>query len=146
MEVYPISILVYWTYEPIFYEESNSISPGNKILSIITLGVDRFNQYAKTSGWCLFSKLTNEISRTKKLEAREASGEFIQIGLIGAGEMAQGFVNQVERYMPGMRVAAIYNRTSKRAHNAYVIAGIENTIEVSHKDKLDVSLRQHSST
>jgi predicted homoserine dehydrogenase-like protein len=64
----------------------------------------------------------------QKLRAREAAGTPIQVGLIGAGEMAIGLVNQIERHIPGMRIAAIYNRTAARAHQAYQTAGVGGAV------------------
>ena len=59
----------------------------------------------------------------KALEARQASGNPIRVGLWGAGEMAQGLVNQVIRYTPGMEVAVVANRTVAKARQAYEYAG-----------------------
>ncbi|WP_400191532.1 NAD(P)H-dependent oxidoreductase [Hymenobacter sp. B81] len=59
----------------------------------------------------------------KFLQAREQAGNPIRVGLWGAGEMAQGMVNQVMRYTPGMVVAAIANRTLHKAHEAYAYTG-----------------------
>jgi predicted homoserine dehydrogenase-like protein len=61
----------------------------------------------------------------KLLEKREAEGNPIRVGLIGAGEMAKGLVNQIERYTPGMEVAAISNRTLRKAIEAYRDVGVE---------------------
>ncbi|MEJ7662580.1 MAG: hypothetical protein WKG07_24945 [Hymenobacter sp.] len=59
----------------------------------------------------------------KQLEARQRAGQPIRVGLWGAGEMAQGMVNQVMRYTPGMEVAVIDNRTLSKAHQAYEYTG-----------------------
>lgn len=72
-----------------------------------------------------------------KLATREAAGNPIQVGLLGAGEMAIGFVNQVERYVPGMRIAAIYNRTPARAMQAYETAGHDTATKVATSDELN---------
>lgn len=61
----------------------------------------------------------------KYLEKREQAGNPIRIGLWGAGEMAKGLVNQIERYTPGMQVAVIANRTLAKASEAYEYAGLE---------------------
>lgn len=61
----------------------------------------------------------------KQLQHREADGRPIQVGVIGAGEMAAGLVNQIERHVPGMRIACIYNRTLEKAVKAYRTAGVE---------------------
>lgn len=61
----------------------------------------------------------------KSLQAREKSGKPIRVGLWGAGQMAQGLVNQVMRYTPGMEIAVVANRTISKAHEAYAYAGFE---------------------
>ena len=53
------------------------------------------------------------------LQAREAEGRPIRVGMIGAGFMAKGLSNQIVHSIPGMRLAAIYNRHLDKAINAY---------------------------
>jgi predicted homoserine dehydrogenase-like protein len=79
----------------------------------------------------------------QKLRAREAAGTPIQVGLIGAGEMAIGLVNQIERHIPGMRIAAIYNRTAARAHQAYQTAGVEAVLSASTASQVDDAIRRN---
>jgi len=55
----------------------------------------------------------------KFLQKRELENNPIRVGIIGAGVMAKGVVNQVMRYTPGMVVAAIANRTISKALAAY---------------------------
>lgn len=59
----------------------------------------------------------------KFLQAREKEGKPIRVGLWGAGEMAKGMVNQVMKYVPGMEVAAIANRTLSKAIDIYEYVG-----------------------
>ncbi|GAB3823393.1 NAD(P)H-dependent oxidoreductase [Hymenobacter jeollabukensis] len=59
----------------------------------------------------------------KLLDARQRAGRPVRVGLWGAGEMAQGMVNQVMRYTPGMEVSVIANRTLAKAHQAYAYTG-----------------------
>jgi predicted homoserine dehydrogenase-like protein len=66
----------------------------------------------------------------RALARREAEGRPVTVGLVGAGFMAQGIVNQVTHSVPGMRVAAISNRTGARAVEAYAYAGIDDTTHV----------------
>ena len=82
-----------------------------------------------------------------KLAEREESGNLIQVGLLGAGEMALGLVNQIERYVPGMRVAAIYNRTQSKAYRCYEQAGVEesNVQLVDNGHDLDRAILSSSS-
>ena len=44
------------------------------------------------------------------LRAREAQGNPIRVGLIGAGFMARGLTNQIVNSFVGMGLVAIYNR------------------------------------
>lgn len=61
----------------------------------------------------------------RALQAREARGEPIRVGMIGAGFMGQGLANQIENSVPGMRMAAVYNRHPERAFHVYRYAGKE---------------------
>ncbi|HYD78051.1 NAD(P)H-dependent oxidoreductase [Ramlibacter sp.] len=47
----------------------------------------------------------------------------IRVGMVGAGFMAQGLTNQIENSVPGMRMAAIYNRRPERARHCYEYSG-----------------------
>ncbi|MCB4809202.1 Gfo/Idh/MocA family oxidoreductase [Tamlana sp. 62-3] len=62
----------------------------------------------------------------KKLQERELQGNPIKVGVIGAGEMAKGLINQICRYTPGMQVVAVYNRTCSKAENALLKAGVDS--------------------
>lgn len=77
----------------------------------------------------------------QKLQAREAAGTPIQVALIGAGEMAAGLVNQIERHIQGMRIAGIYNRTISRAHDAFERAGVGGVLTVSSGGQVDDAIR-----
>lgn len=57
------------------------------------------------------------------LQRRAAEGRPIRIALVGAGFMARGVALQVALSVPGMRVAAIANRTLEGARRAYREAG-----------------------
>jgi predicted homoserine dehydrogenase-like protein len=52
-----------------------------------------------------------------------AADKPIRVGMVGAGFMAQGLTNQIENSVPGMRMAAIYNRRPERAKHCFVYAG-----------------------
>lgn len=58
------------------------------------------------------------------LKARAAEGRPVRVGLVGAGFMGRGFVNQVTNSVPGMEVVAIANRTLAKAERAYSEAGV----------------------
>ena len=53
------------------------------------------------------------------LRARAAEGKPIRVGMIGAGFMARGVMNQIINSVPGMRVVAVYNRHLEKAIGAY---------------------------
>ena len=53
------------------------------------------------------------------LRARAAEGRPIRVGMIGAGFMARGVMNQIINSVPGMRVVAVYNRHLEKAVDAY---------------------------
>ena len=83
----------------------------------------------KDRAWALLDEIEAELSRKMRsltaslmtarrlmiivdnaLQAREASGRPIRVGMVGAGFMGQGLANQIVNSVPGMRLAAIYNR------------------------------------
>ena len=59
------------------------------------------------------------------LNKREKENNPIKVGLIGAGEMSKGMMNQIVNYTPGMVVAATYNRTVEKAQSAYEYVGMK---------------------
>jgi len=66
----------------------------------------------------------------KNLQDLEKSGEFIKVGLVGAGQMGTGMVS-VAAQMPGLKVVAIADLEVERGIRAYQEAGIdENRIVV----------------
>src|SRR5262249_45503314 len=60
----------------------------------------------------------------KALEKRHAEGNPIRVALVGAGYMGRGIALEMLSAMPGMRLAAIANRTFSQAERAYRDAGI----------------------
>jgi len=58
------------------------------------------------------------------LAARAAEGRPIRVGMVGAGFMARGIANQIVNSVPGMRLAAISNRTLAKAADCYGQAGV----------------------
>jgi predicted homoserine dehydrogenase-like protein len=75
------------------------------------------------------------------LKAREAQGKPIRVGMVGAGFMGQGLTNQIVNSVPGMRMAAIYNRTPERALGVYRYAGCENAVTAGTQADLDDAVR-----
>jgi predicted homoserine dehydrogenase-like protein len=60
----------------------------------------------------------------KALERREKAGNPIKVGMIGAGEMAKGMINQIMHYTPGMTITAIFNRNPRRAEKVLQDLGL----------------------
>jgi predicted homoserine dehydrogenase-like protein len=77
------------------------------------------------------------------LAKRAAAGRPLQVALFGAGFMAKGIVNQVLRYTPGMRIAAICNRTPSAAIATYLNAGVpaEEIRECTTAAEIDDAMR-----
>ncbi len=74
------------------------------------------------------------------LKAREARGEPIRVGMIGAGFMGAGLANQMVNSVVGMRLVAISNRHVERAAAAYRDAGVAPTT-VASQGQLEDAIR-----
>ena len=79
----------------------------------------------------------------RALEKRASAGRPIQVGMIGAGFMARGIANQIVNSVPGMRLAAIANRTVAQAARAYCEAGTAAPREIDSSDELDDAIRRN---
>lgn len=77
----------------------------------------------------------------RALQEREAAGRPIRVGMIGAGFMGRGVANQIINSVPGMRLAAVANRTLDQARRAFAEAGVEQVREVSTQAALEDALR-----
>jgi predicted homoserine dehydrogenase-like protein len=71
------------------------------------------------------------------LKRREAEGRPIRVGMIGAGFMGRGTANQIVNSVPGMRLAAIANRSVDKARRAYAEAGVTEVSEADTQDALE---------
>src|SRR5438128_1411321 len=76
------------------------------------------------------------------LKAREAAGNPIKVGMIGAGFIGRGVANQIVNSVPGMRLVAIANRSLEPARQAYVEAGIKAPVVVTTENGLDDVVRR----
>jgi predicted homoserine dehydrogenase-like protein len=74
------------------------------------------------------------------LQRRASEGRPIRIGLVGAGFMARGVALQIALSVPGMRVAAIANRTLDGARRAYREAGQEEMRAVDSLASLESAI------
>jgi predicted homoserine dehydrogenase-like protein len=77
----------------------------------------------------------------KALKAREEQGRPIRVGMIGAGFMGQGLTNQIVNSVPGMRMAAVYNRRPERAFHVYRYAGRDDVVSADTQSVLDDAIR-----
>ncbi|NBC27274.1 MAG: NAD(P)-dependent oxidoreductase, partial [Bacteroidetes bacterium] len=75
------------------------------------------------------------------LKKREKEGNPVRVGMVGAGFMGRGATLAIERSVPGMKVAALYNRTITRAEKGFGQANIENYIFTKKQSKLDKEIR-----
>ncbi len=75
------------------------------------------------------------------LERREAEGNPIRVGMIGAGFMGRGIALQIVNNVPGMRLVAISNRNIEGARRAYAEAGIADVDTVETTAELEDAIR-----
>ena len=76
------------------------------------------------------------------LNAREAEGRPIQVGMIGAGFMARGVANQIINTTPGMRLAVVYGRRLDAAAGVFAYAGSVEPVTVGTLDALDAAIAE----
>lgn len=72
-----------------------------------------------------------------KLEQRQKDNKPIRAGFVGAGMMSKAILNLIERNIPGMRVAAISNRTISKAKEIYKFSGVSDVKIVDSARALD---------
>jgi len=71
------------------------------------------------------------------LKAREKNANPVKVGLIGTGFIGKATVLTIESYIPGMRVAALYNRTIRSAEQAYKQAKVLGYKITGRQDEFD---------
>lgn len=74
------------------------------------------------------------------LRAREAAGNPIRVGMVGAGFMGRGLTNQILNSVVGMRLVAISNRHVEKGVRAYSEAGVEPVV-VESQGALEDAIR-----
>lgn len=74
------------------------------------------------------------------LRRREAAGDPIRVGMVGAGAIGRALALQVNTVTPGMEIVAIANRTVANAEQAYRDAGHERWTAVDDLDGLHAAL------
>ena len=77
------------------------------------------------------------------LKKREAEGRPIQVGIIGAGYMGRGMALTIEKAIPGMRVAAIYNRSPEKAKLALEQCGIDEFSEAKTAADIEAAIENN---
>lgn len=76
----------------------------------------------------------------KALEQRHLAGNPIRVAMVGAGFMGRGVARQICRYVPGMKLVAIANRTVDKARQAYEEAGVSDAREVGTVAQLEACI------
>jgi predicted homoserine dehydrogenase-like protein len=71
------------------------------------------------------------------LERREAEGKPVRVGMVGAGYMARGMALQITKYMRGMELVAVANRTLSKAEQVCAEAGIGPIDQVDSVSKME---------
>ncbi len=84
----------------------------------------------------------------KELEKRHEEGNPIRVALVGAGFIGSGVALQIEKYVTGMSLVAISNRTLSKAEMAFREAGVSEVKTVETLDQLAGSIAkgQHAIT
>jgi predicted homoserine dehydrogenase-like protein len=80
------------------------------------------------------------------LKARAAADNPVRVGLVGAGFMGRGIVNQIVNYTPGIRLAAIANRTVDAARAAYALAGVKEVEGATNLSALNSAIARGTCT
>jgi predicted homoserine dehydrogenase-like protein len=74
------------------------------------------------------------------LREREAVGQPIRVGMVGAGATGRAIALQLGTPVPGIRLVAISNRTQEHAERAYHEAGIQNWLRVATAKEADAAI------
>lgn len=76
------------------------------------------------------------------LAARARAANPIRVALIGAGFMARGVARQICRYVPGMELVVIANRTLANARQAYAETDVLGVAEVGTVAQLEACIQR----
>src|SRR5512134_2239231 len=86
------------------------------------------------------------VSVDRQLREREAAGRPIQVALIGAGATGRSIVLQLATPVPGIRLAAIVNRTPAHAERAWREAGADHVRQIGRPEELAEAIRRGEAT
>ena len=78
----------------------------------------------------------------KALERRAREGNPVRVGLVGAGYMGRGIALQIVTAFPGLRLAAISNRTLSDAERAYREAGITDFVQATNVAQMERAIAE----
>ncbi len=76
----------------------------------------------------------------RALAERAAAGRPVQVGMVGAGAMGRGIARQMFRAFPGLRLAAVANRTTENAVRAYAEAKQPDVDHVGSAAELEAAI------
>lgn len=74
------------------------------------------------------------------LAQRQAQNNPIRVGLVGAGFMGRGIALQICKFVQGMELVAIANRSINKARRAYTEADVFNIREVASVSQLETNI------
>ncbi len=74
------------------------------------------------------------------LQARQEEQRPVRVALVGAGFMGRGLANQIINSVPGMRMAAIVNRTVANGVRAYQEAGVSDVVTAEGRRSIGAAL------
>src|ERR671913_2318273 len=77
----------------------------------------------------------------KALAKRHTENNPVRVGIVGAGFMGKAIAYQICRYIKGMELVAISNRTLEKARQVFHDAGLKNVKEVSSFGELELNIR-----
>ena len=77
------------------------------------------------------------------LQDREASSHPIRVGMIGAGATGRAIALQLGTPVPGIRLAAIANRTIEHPERAFREAGLTNWVRVSSSREAEAAIARN---
>jgi predicted homoserine dehydrogenase-like protein len=78
----------------------------------------------------------------EQLQARQEDDRPVRVALVGAGFMGRGLANQIINSVPGMRLAAIVNRTVPNGVRAYEEAGITDVVTAEDRGSVRAALER----
>lgn len=82
----------------------------------------------------------------KILQKREAENNPIKVGIIGAGVMSKGLINQITHHTPGMIVAAVFNKTLENAKLAVQTYGNKDLVVANSVDQMSSAIESNKTT